>query len=152
MRALRSTSLVRRVTPCGWRSRRRRRRFQSEKVENGLRHRRASARVRRFERLRRSREPCPTSEAIVSRQKSALRSRHRTRSTRAHRAIPRFYWPRRTSSSERRERGPNFSGLTLLKLCNSEVGSARGEWATHVAVLFLRQTRAKLRLLAIFLF
>ena len=71
MRALRSTSLVRRVTPCGWRSRRRRRRFQSEKVENGLRHRRASARVRRFERLRRSREPCPTSEAMVSRFKKA---------------------------------------------------------------------------------
>ena len=55
MRALRSTLLVRRVTPCGWRSPRRRRRFQSEKVENGLRHRRASARVRRIERLRRSR-------------------------------------------------------------------------------------------------
>jgi len=71
MRALRSTSLFRRVTPCGWRSRRRRRRFQSEKVENGLRHRRASARVRRFERLRRSREPCPTSEAMVSRFKKA---------------------------------------------------------------------------------
>jgi len=35
--------------------RRRGRRFQSEKVENGLRHRRASARVRRIERLRRSR-------------------------------------------------------------------------------------------------
>ena len=55
MRALRSTSLVRRVTPCGCRMRRRGRRFQSEKVENGLRHRRASARVRRIERLRRSR-------------------------------------------------------------------------------------------------
>ena len=71
MRALRSTLLVRRVTPCGLRTRRRRRRFQSEKVENGLRHRRASARVRRFERLRRSREPCPTSEAMVSRFKKA---------------------------------------------------------------------------------
>ncbi len=60
------------------------------------------------------------------RVKKALRSRHRTRSTRAHRAIPRFYWPRRTSSSERRERekkiGPNFTISTLLKLCNSEVG------------------------------
>ena len=122
MRALRSTSLVRRVTPCGWRSRRRRRRFQSEKVENGLRHRRASARVRRIERLRRSRN-------LARHLKPSYRvkkTRFDAGIARAQRAIPRYYWPRRTSSSERALRGgeieregPSFirAQLSILNLC-----------------------------------
>ena len=73
------------------------------------------------------------------RVKKALRSRHHTRSTRAHRAIPRFYWPRRTSSSERRERRPNFRFFTLLKLCNSEVGFIITICKTDVAEMHITQ-------------